>query len=211
MAVFDMLSPPPEHLRAQSYAINNRYFTVDTADNDAVHDWVDFNRRIVTYAVQGDHVAGFFNVMPLTTEAGELFLRNEIVEEDLTTEHMLPHEALPFARYAYVAAIAIYDTRSYRYRQSAAALLATMADLLLDGYSREHFQMLFLNPTTFQGNKLTTRLGIKPLDAQKKLLKPNDIYAVEMNDETRANLVYLSNRYARFVGKNPWRTRPRDE
>lgn len=205
MAVFDMIAAPPEELWPQADAISMRYFTVDTADMDDVDEWVRFNPHILTYAMHEGEVAGFFNVMPLTMECGELFMRNEILEEDLRTEHMLMHEALPFAQYGYVAAIAVKDTHRYLYKQCAAALLATMADMLLHGYSKEYFRMLFINPTTFEGNKLTTRMGIRPLRTKKGLLSGNDIYAVEMNDETRAGLQALSDRYARFVGKNPWK------
>lgn len=205
MAIFDMMSPPVEHLRPQAYEINNRHFTVDTADNEVVSDWVNFNRRIVTYAVRGEVVEGFFNVMPLTTECGEAFLRNEMLEEDLRPDHMLMHEALPYAKYAYVSAIAVRETGPYVYRQCAAALLANMADLLLNGYNKEHFRYLFANPTTFNGNKLVRRLGLRPLQSHKRTLKSNDIYIAEMTDETRETLKAVSERYARFIGTNPWK------
>ncbi len=207
MAVFDMITNPPPHLRPQADAISNQYFTIDTADMDVVHEWLEFNPYIVTYAMHEGRVIGFFNVMPLTTECGEAFMRNEMLEEDLRPDHMLMHDALPFAKYAYVAAIAIEKTDSYVYRQCAAALIAVMADLLLYGYDRGHFRYLFANPTTFHGNKLVRRLGLKPLQNYKKSLKMNDIYAAEMDDETRASLQALSERYARFVGENPWRMR----
>lgn len=205
MAIFDMMSPPVEHMRPQAYDINNKYFTVDTAENEVVTDWVNYNRRIVTYAVRGEVVEGFFNVMPLTTECGELFMRNEMLEEDLRIEHMLPHEALPYAKYAYVSGIAVRETEPYVYKQCAAALLSVMANVLLDGYSKENFKYLFANPTTFNGNKLVRRLGLKPLQSYKKSLKGNDLYVAEMNEETRAVLQELADRYACFVGYNPWK------
>lgn len=206
MAIFDMITNPPKYLMPQADAISNRYFTVDTASMDVVDEWVEFNPYIVTYAMYEGRVAGFFNVMPLTMESGDKFMRHEMVEEDLRTQDMLMHEALPFAKYAYVAAIAIESTDSYLNRQCAAALVGAMADLLLYGYNREHFRMLFANPTTFQGNKLVRRLGLKPLQNYKKSLKSNDIYASTMDEETRTSLENLSNRYARFIGTNPWKS-----
>lgn len=203
MAVFNMITNPPAHLIPEADKINNQYFTVDTASMDVVHEWLDFNGHIVTYAMHQNKVLGFFNVMPLTIECGRLFEEQAIKEEDLLVKHILPHEVLQHAQYAYIAAIAVDHTESYISRQCSAALVACMADLFLNGYGA-NLKKIFANPTTFQGNKLVNRLGLRPVTAFKKGLKENDIYVSEMTPQERARLQNLSQRYARFVGDNPW-------
>jgi len=204
MALFNMITNPPAHLIPEADDINNQYFTVDTADMEVVHQWLRFNPHIVTYAMHKEHVLGFFNIMPLTRECGELFEREAIKEEDLRIEHMLPYESLPHARYAYIAAIAVKDTENYISRQCVAAMVACMADLLLHGYGKP-LKKIFVNPTTFQGNKFVSKLGLKPADTRNKLLKENDIYLAELDPHARKVMQNLSDRYSRFVGENPWR------
>lgn len=208
MAVFDMVVAPPKYLVDQADAISMKHFTVDTAEMDVVQEWVDYNPQIVTHAIYQGRVAGFFNVIPLTTECGEMFMRNEMLEEDLRVEHMVMHEALPHAKYAYVAAIAVDHADQYMYKQCAAALLATMADLFLNGYNGMNLRHIFANPTTFNGNKLVSRLGFEPVDDRLKSLKMNDIYAAKMTENTEDALRFISDRYRRFVGKSPWHPAP---
>lgn len=205
MAKFDMITAPPDHLKPLADAINNRYFTIDTADLITVHEWIDFNPYIVTYALQDKDVIGFFNIIPLTTECGTLFEKQAIKEEDLAIEHILPREAMKHAQYAYLAAIAITDLGEYRSRQCAAALIATMSDHLLNGYDTNVLKRVFANPTTFNGNHMVRKLGLKPVVSFKKPLKGNDIYALDINGDTVAGLRFFSQRYTRFVGENPWK------
>lgn len=205
MAVFDMISDPPAHLIPLADAINNKYFTIDTASMDTVHEWLGFNGHIVTYALLNGEVIGFYNIMPLTEECGKLFAKQEIKEEDLRPDHMLPHEVLGYAQYGYLAAIAVDDTRSYRGRQCTAALMSAMCSHLLHGYNKQYFKTLFVNPTTFQGNHMVRRLGLRPVQTIKKKLGENDIYTLIMNEETRAALTDMEARYGRFVGTNPWK------
>lgn len=206
---FDMVTnPPPEiagRLSDETDAISDSYFTIDTASADVVGEWVKFNRHMVTYALHDGNVLGFFNIMPLTLECGALFERQAIKEEDLRVSDILPYEALPHAQYAYLAAIAVKNTRNYFSRQCVAAMMATVADHLLNGYG-PGFKKLFANPTTFNGNHMVRKLGLRPVQTiNKGLVKENDIYVTEMNDQSRANLAAMSRRYARFVGDNPWK------
>lgn len=149
---------------------------------------------------------GFFNIIPISNECGELFSRQEIREEDLTIKHILPNDQRYRAQYAYLAAIAVKERNSYISRQCAAAMLSVTASHLLYGYSEHRFKRVFANPTTFVGNHLVRKLGLAPLYAHRKPLKAgNDIYVLEMDKpETRAGLKVLEQRYARFVGVNPW-------
>jgi hypothetical protein len=75
MGVFDMVTNPPAHLIAEADGISNHYFTVDTASLDVVHEWLEYNPYILTCATRQDEVVGFFNIMPLTMECGQLFER----------------------------------------------------------------------------------------------------------------------------------------
>ena len=207
MCVFDMITNPSRELTLQAAQIHEQHFTIDTAPMPVVWEWLAHNPYTDTYALCDGKVVGFFNVLPLTTECGALFEQQAIREEDLSIEHILPHEALQHAQYTYIAAIAVKDTGNYQQRQCVAAMISCLADLLLHGYSPKNLRTIFANPTTFSGNKMVRKLGLQPLVAQKKALKENDIYTADMNAATRAGLEKLSRRYARFVGDNPWQNK----
>jgi hypothetical protein len=205
MAQFDMIANPPKELIPQGEVINNSYFTIDTADLSIVNTWLDYNPYILTHALLDGTVHGFFNIIPISTETAELFDRQALKEEDLNTSHMLMHEALPHAKYAYLAAIAVKDYHSYLSHQCVAAMMSAIASLFLRGYSPLKLQRLYANPTTFKGNMMVRKLGLKPSVAIKKPLKGNDIYTLDFTPEIFAHLEMLEKRYARFVGKNDWR------
>ena len=204
MSVFDMITWADEKYRQQAYDINNQYFTIDTAEPEDVYDWVNHNRLMVTYALHNDTVQGFFNVMPLTQEAGRLFERNEIKEEDITTEHILAPDVMHYAEYLYFPAIAVRNYESYAARQCTAALMSALAYLLLHTYNPHRLQKIFVNPTTFQGNRMIRKLGLEPLGHYKKALTGNDIYLGAFNEHTIEKLEKLEKRYARFIGYNSW-------
>ncbi|MDB5478586.1 MAG: hypothetical protein JWM96_1081 [Alphaproteobacteria bacterium] len=201
---FDMITWAPEHYRAQAYEINNTYFTVDTAEPDEVYDWVNHNRLMVTYALHKDRVQGFFNVMPLTHEAGQLFSCNEIKEEEITTGHILAPHVMRFAEYLYFPAIASKEYPSYLARQCTAAMVSALATHILTMYDEKRLKKIFANPTTFQGNRMVQKLGLRPLAGFKKPLTGNDLYYADFDEAMFANLRWLQDRYARFVGRNTW-------
>ena len=204
MAVFDMITNAPPEIIEQKDAISAKHFTIDTADVFTVHDWIDFNPYIVTNAVINGECFGFFNILPITDECAALFDEERLKEEDLSTEHMLPPEALKHAKHAYLAAIAIKDTNTYIHRQCVAALMSTMCDHFLNGYNIEIFKRIYANPTTFNGNQMVRKLGLKPVADYKTPLKANDIYAINMTPETIEGMKYISKRYSHFVGENAW-------
>lgn len=201
---FDMIIKAPRWVRQQADVINDHYFTIDTADQPTVNEWIDFNPLIVTYALHGDHVMGFFNIVPITTECARLFDQQELKEEDLAVEHILPPAAMRHAKYAYLAGIAIKDTRDFCSRQCTAALIAAISDHLLHAYDINVLERLYTNPTTFDGNHMVRKLGLRPVTALKKTLKENDIYALEITGPVIAGLRHFSQRYACFVAANPW-------
>ncbi len=204
MTQFDIIVRAPQEIRDSGDAIHNNYFTIDTADLITFYEWYDFNPLIVTYACDKNEVVGYFNVIPITTECGELFDRQAIKEEDLTINHLLPPEAMKHAQYVYIASIAIKDRHIYRSRQCAAALVAAIADNLLNGYSMKKLKRIYANPTTFNGNHMVRKLGLKPVVSINKPLKGNDIYALDVTPETIEGLKYFSKRYARFINQNCW-------
>lgn len=204
MCVFDIITTPSIEQRDQADTINNKYFTIDTADLITVHEWLDFNPYIVTHALRDEEVVGFFNIMPITNECAALFDNQQIKEEDLDIQHMLAPEVMHLAENAYLAAIAIKDIGNYQNSQCAAALLSAMCDHFLYGYDITKLKRIYANPTTFNGNNLVRKMGLKPVISHKKPLKGNDIYAMDITPETLDGLKYYSERYKRFICDNAW-------
>jgi hypothetical protein len=204
MPKFDMITWADEKYRKQAYDINNQYFTIDTAEPEDVYDWVNHNRLMVTYALNNDRVDGFFNVMPLTQEAGQAFERNEIKEEEITTDEILGPHVMQYAEYLYFPAIAVRNYQSYNAHQCTAALMSALASLLLNIYDPQKLKKIFVNPTTFQGNRMIRKLGLEPLKHYKKVLTGNDIYLANFTENTFKKLSEIEQRYARFVGHNCW-------
>lgn len=204
MSKFDILTCAPEIIRDAGDQIHNQYFTIDTADLITFYEWYAHNPLIVTYACDKEEVVGYYNIIPITTECGELFDQQAIKEEDLTVDHILPVEAMPFAQYAYLASIAIKDRHTYRSRKCAAAMMAVIADNLLKGFDLNKLKRVYANPTTFNGNLLVRKLGLKPVVSYKKPLSGNDIYAIDLTPEVIEALRNFSERYGRFVATNPW-------
>ncbi|MDB5478585.1 MAG: hypothetical protein JWM96_1080 [Alphaproteobacteria bacterium] len=202
---FEMITSAPIDIIYQCDKINNRYFTIDTADMVTIHQWINFNPKINTYALFQGKVIGFFNIIPITTECAELFDQQAIKEEDLAIEHILAPDVMIHAQYAYLAAIAINDTHDFLSRQCAAALITTIANHFLHAYDMGTLKRIYANPTTFDGNHMVRKLGLKPVVALKKPLTGNDIYALDVTDETLAGFNYYSTRYNQFIASTPWK------
>ena len=207
MCKFDMITWAEERHRQQSYEINNQYFTVDTAEPDEVYDWVNHNRLMVTYAICNDQVQGFFNVMPLTQEAGKLFERNAIKEDEITTAHILAPDVMHHAQYLYFPAIACREYQHYTSRQCAAALMSAFASHILNVYDPKCLKKIFANPTTFQGSRMIRKLGLLPVGGFKRPLTGNDLYYADFNETLFERLHDLEKRYVRFIGRNCWSER----
>lgn len=204
MAVFDLVTCASKEIRAQSDAIDQKYFFVDTADEITIHGWNDFNRYAFTASMLGDTLYGFFTVLPVTSECAALFERNAIQEEDLSLDFVLPHESLRYAQYAYVPAIAIRELNDYTSHQCLASLMVGITDLFLNGYDPNRLKKIYVNPTTYHGNRFVRRLGFKPLHGYKKNLTASDTYAVDFTPEIAEEYRRINAHYARFVNDNPW-------
>lgn len=204
MAKFDLITCASKEIRLQSDEIDQKYFSVDTASETTIHGWNDFNRYAFTAAMLQDTLYGFFTVLPIHAECAALFEKNDLMEEDLGIEFVLPHEALRYAEYAYVPAIAIRDLDGYLSRQCVAALMVGMTDLFLNGYDKTRLKKIYVNPTTYHGNRFVRRLGFEPLKGYKKTLTGSDTYAVNFTPELVEKYKRINQRYRRFVGANPW-------
>lgn len=204
MAVFDLITCASKEIRAQSDLIDQKYFHVDTASETTIHGWNDYNRHAFTAAMLNDQLFGFFTILPISSECAALFERNDLSEEDLSLDLVLPHESLRFAQYAYVPAIAIRDLNEYTSHQCLAALMVGMTGLFLHGYDTQRLKKIYVNPTTYHGNRFVRRLGFTPLKAYKQSLTPSDTYAVEFTPELVESYRKINAKYARFVGANPW-------
>ncbi|MDB5478584.1 MAG: hypothetical protein JWM96_1079 [Alphaproteobacteria bacterium] len=201
---FDIVMDAPPEIMQKGDAIHSRYFTIDTADLDTFYQWYALNPHIVTYAVHENDVTGYFCILPISGECAALFDQQAIKEEDLSLEHLIPLEVMHHAQFAYIGTIAIKDNRQFLSRQCAAALMAGVANHFLQDYNPQKLKRLYANPTTFNGNHMVRKLGLKPVVTLKKPLTGNDIYAMDVTDETLAAFAYLSQRYGRFIGENPW-------
>lgn len=204
MAVFNLVTHASKEIRAQSDILDSKYFSVDTASEDTIHNWNDFNRYAFTASMLDDTLYGFFTVLPITSECAELFERNELSEENLELDFVLPNESLRYAQYAYVPAIAIRKLNDYTSHQCLASLMVGITGLFLHGYNPERLKKIYVNPTTYHGNRFVRRLGFKPLQNMKKSLKPSDTYAVDFTPEIAAEYARINAHYARYVGQNPW-------
>lgn len=202
---FDIDTWVAEPHRAQAYDINSHYFTIDTAEPEDVYDWVNHNRLMVTYALDDTQtVQGFFNLMPLTEEAGLDFENNRLREEDLTTDHILPPEFMQYCSYLYFPAIAVRNYKTYAACQCTAALMSALATHIKGMYDTQKLKRIFTNPTTFQGNRMVHKLGLFPLRGHKKPLTGSDVYAYSITPDFVDNLTKLEARYQSLIGMNCW-------
>lgn len=204
MAIFDLVTHASKEIRAQSDIMDEKYFSVDTASEDTIHNWNDFNRYAFTASMLNNTLYGFFTVLPITSECASLFERNELQEENLALDFVLPHESLRYAEYAYVPAIAIRTLNEYRSHQCLASLMVGITSLFLNGYNPQCLKKIYVNPTTYHGNRFVRRLGFKPLENLKRSMKPSDTYAVNFTPEIAEKYAKINARYARFVNQNPW-------
>ena len=204
MAVFNLVTHASKDIRLMSDEIDKKYFSVDTAGETTVHGWNDYNRYAFTAAMHSNELFGFFTILPISSECAALFEKNDLKEEDLSLEFVLPHESLRYAEYAYVPAIAIRNIDEYLSRQCLAALMVGMTNLFLNGYNPERLKKIYVNPTTYHGNRFVRRLGFEPLKGYKKTLTESDTYAVDFTPELAKRYAQISRHYQRFVGDNPW-------
>lgn len=210
MAQFRIRHAPPYEETGISIPMTDQYFTVDTAERKTLEGWKKKNPHNLTYAFMknnkgGEDFMGFVEILPLTKECGELFERQELLEEDLTADFILPPESMEYAQYLYISGIAIRDLTSHVSRQAAAALVSCGAGMIRNLYGKGHLKKVFANPTTYWGNRLIGRFGLKPMSAFKKPLKAgNDIYAVDVTPAYMDFLSGLEKRYQRFILDYPW-------
>lgn len=205
MAKFRLITDPKKEYIDQAWIFNDEYFTIDTAERRLVDTWYAKNAKNIIYALQGEEVIGFFTVIPLTEECGKRFERNAITEEEIHADDILSPDAMPYAQYLYVAAIAVKDHRSIIGRHAIAALIAGLCDRITTLYDLAYLKHMFVNPTTFYGNRFIRRLGLEKIQNVKRSLRAgNDIYTMPFRPETFDMLRNLDKRYTRFVASREW-------
>ncbi len=72
MAKFEMITNVSAQILDQAFVINNRYFHIDTADNQTVRDWLKFNPYIDTFAMHEDQVEDFSHLIPITKDSAHI-------------------------------------------------------------------------------------------------------------------------------------------
>ena len=205
MAVFDLQTNLPKNVRKQTEALDEYYYSIDTASIPVINSWLDFNGYTNSYAMLGEELVGYYNLMPIKESTARAFFNGMLKEEDITTEHMLSAQEMRKAQYFYLPAITVKDYKSYRSRQAVAALISGMASHLLSMFDLPNLKAIYANPTTYQGNMLINKMGFQPLYRNKRPLGAgNDIYVLSFEGDALDRLRRIEQRYSRFVGKNPW-------
>lgn len=204
MAKFNLITQRPEWVAEKANELDRKYYTIDTATPDDTNSWVRFNMLTNTFALIENDLYGYFNMMPIKESTAQLFQRQELKEEDITTEHMMSSRNMHYARYFYLPAITVKDYKDYRSRQAVAALLSGMASYLLNMFNLNEIQHVYANPTTFQGNHLMRKLGFRPLHNVKKPLASSDVYCLQPDQHFIAKMKALEKRYSHLISSNPW-------
>jgi hypothetical protein len=204
MAVFKLVTNASEEQLVQTDVMDSSYYTVDTASLRVIHDWLRFNGYSNTYALIGEEVIGYINLMSIKAEAAILIQRQDLREEDIRSNHIIPFQSMHHAQYLYLPAITVKDFRNFRSRQAVAALLSGMASYMLNMYNVRKLKAIYANPTTFQGNILIRKMGFKPLHGAKKPLSGLDIYYTTPSENIVGELRSIEKRYAHLVSENPW-------
>lgn len=205
MAKYRIINEPQKKYIDQAWVFNDEFFTVDTAERKLVDTWYAKNSKNMIYALNEEEVVGFFNVIPLTEAAGKLFESNTIHEEDIFEEHILDPKSMPYAQYLYVAAIAVKKPNTIAGNQCVAALIAGLCDRICNDYDPNYLKNIFVNPTTFAGNRFIQRMGMQPVRSLKNgLSSGNNIYALRVNNESFEALSIMEERYHRFVKNYEW-------
>lgn len=205
MARFRIMHAPPYEMTHLSIPITDHYFTVDTAERATLEEWKKKNPHNLTYAFVGDELVGFVEILPLTQECGHMIEAQELREEDLIADYILPPDAMRYAQYLYISGIAVKDLEQWRSKQCAAALVSCGAGMMLNLYGDGHLKKIFANPTTFWGNRIIGKFGLAPLRSSRKSLKAgHDFYGAEVTPALIARYKNLEQRYQPFITDYPW-------
>ena len=201
MAVFDLMTDPERQYIDQAWVFNDEYFTVDTAERALVDTWYEKNARNMIYALLGEEVIGFFNIIPLTEECTRKFENNAVREEEIYAEDILDPASMAYAQSLYVAGIAVKNRHTLIGKQCVAALMYGLCNRLRVLYDPSFLKKIYVNPTTFDGNRFSRKPGLEPIRAAKRSLRAgNDIYGIGLSPKTFASLREMEKRYERFVG-----------
>ncbi len=206
MTTFRLLSDPEKIYIDQAWIFNDQYFSVDTAERRLVDTWYRKNAKNIIYALRDEEVTGFFTVIPLTSECTQQFEQSAIKEEDIHSDDILDPESMRYAQSIYIAAIAVKNRHSFLGKQCVAALMYGLCNRIKELYDPEFLKKIYVNPTTFDGNRFSKKLGLEPVRPAKKSLRAgNDIYALELSLKTYDALTAIEARYKQFINSEEWK------
>lgn len=202
---FDLYTARRHDLLGGVKEIAESYFSVDTATPETAFAWYEKNPDALIVAVNKGRVFGYADFLPLTIEAQTLIERYELKEEDIVPDHILAPNEIHKCNAVYFAGIAVRGRGTSLAARCAAALVAGFADMLQHSYKKSPLKILYANPTTFWGNKLSRRLGFVPVDFRKTKMGGMDLYMSPLQNNRSTALDALHERYKIFIDKTEWR------
>lgn len=175
--------------------IAKRYFSVDTATPDTAYTWYRHNPWAVVTASIGTTIHGFADFLPLSSEAVKLMEDGDLIEEDITSDHILPPEAMRYCRSLYFSGIAIRDKGTFLGARCATALVIAAARLMEQVYGETALERIYTNPTTYAGNRLGRRMGFEPVRSRKTNMNRMDLYVLPYDSAHKKKLQDMYTRY----------------
>ncbi len=151
--------------------INDCYFDdqkatdADWANTDQTYQWFDKNDSIFTAAFFNSEPVGFYEVLPLTQEATENFVKNGVTENQITADHIVTgYQDCP-AYGAYISGIAVKNGLGSTLRaQCSVALVAGLLHDILYRYNKNTLRWIITNPVTSTGLAMTKNFGFTALN-----------------------------------------------
>lgn len=193
---FDIAIQRDKDLYPQIAQIADRYFSVDTASSETAFEWYYHNPWIVMTAMMDQTMCGFFDFLPLTSEAITLIETGQLIEENINPTHILPPESMRYARALYFSGIAVRDKGSLLGARCAAALIAGFIHLLEKMYGNSpYLKCIYSNPTTYSGNRIVRHLGFTPVRSHKKNVNGMDLYVLPFNETEKQKLHLIYEKY----------------
>lgn len=190
--------------------IARRYFTIDTAPPDTAYTWYRKNPYCVITARINGVVHGYADFLPLTSEARQLLETGRLQEDDITPDHLLDAEALPYCKAVYFSGIAIRDKGTVLGARCAAALVAGSCRMIQTIYRQSPLEFIYANPTTFAGNRLARRTGFEPVVREKRMIGGMDLYKIAVDDAYRANMEHIYAQYSPLIASVGWENTGKD-
>ena len=108
---------------------------------------------------QGDFL-GYFDVIPLKNNFGELFFQGRVTEKDITHEDILTPSEVTQCRYLYISGLAVSDCESYAAHTNAFVLIWGLLKYLNHFYGKTT-ALTFAVAFTKEGENLLRKFGLQ--------------------------------------------------